>query len=103
MQRLRHFLSARFSPEGEMGLHFTVGLALILLAAFLFGEIAEDVVDGDTITVVDAELAQWFHQRGHPVFTRLMFFITHWNGIVGASIMGVLLAAWFWYRRRITG
>lgn len=98
MQRLRRFLNARLSPEGEMGLHFTVGLALILAAAFLFGEIAEDVVDGATITVVDAELAQWFHQRAHPSFTQLMFFITHWNGIVGSSIMGVLLAAWFWYR-----
>ena len=65
----------------------------------MFGEIAEDVVDGDTITVIDVQLAQWFHERAHPVFTRLMFFITHWNGIAGASVMGVLLAAWFWRRR----
>ena len=98
MQRLRSFLSARFSPEGEMGLHLTVGLALILLAGFLFGEIAEDVVDGDTITVIDAQLAHWFHARAHPVFTRVMLFITHWNGIAGSCVMGVLLAAWFWRR-----
>jgi membrane-associated phospholipid phosphatase len=95
MQRLRSFLAARFSPEGEMGLHLTVGLALILLAGFLFGEIAEDVVDGDTITVIDVQLAQWFHARTHPVFTEVMFFVTHWNGIAGASVMGALLAAWF--------
>lgn len=98
MQRLRRFLAARFSPEGEMGLHLTAGLALILLAAFVFGNIAEDVVDGDTITVIDVHLAQWFHQRAHPGFTGFMFFITHWNGIVGASIMGALLALWFWRR-----
>ena len=98
MRRLRTFIAARFSPEGEMGLHLTLGLALILLAAFVFGEIAEDVVEGDTITVIDVHLAQWFHQRAHPGFTQLMFFVTHWNGIVGASIMGTLLAAWFWRR-----
>jgi membrane-associated phospholipid phosphatase len=97
-QRLRGFLAARFSPEGEMGLHLTIGVCLILLAAFVFGEIAEDVVEGDTITVLDAQLAQWFHQRARPGFTEAMFFVTHWNGIVGASIMGALLALWFWRR-----
>lgn len=97
-RRLRAFVSARFSPEGEMGLHLTIGLALILLAAFVFGEIAEDVVEGDTITVIDVQLANWFHAQAHPVFTQAMFFITHWNGIVGASIMGTLLTLWFWRR-----
>lgn len=97
-QRLRAFLAARFSPEGEMGLHLTIGICLILFAGFVFGELAEDVVEGDTITVIDAHLAQWFHLRTHPVFTQVMFFITHWNGIVGSSIMGALLALWFWRR-----
>jgi undecaprenyl-diphosphatase len=98
LHRLRRFLSARFSPEGEMGLHLTVGVCLILFAAFVFGEIAEDVVDGDTITLIDARLAHWFHAQAHPVFTQVMFFVTHWNGIVGACVMGALMALWFWRR-----
>jgi membrane-associated phospholipid phosphatase len=97
--RLRRFLAARLSPEGELGLHLTVGLALILCAAWLFGEIAEDVVEGDTITLVDAQLAHWFHARATPGFTRAMLFVTHWNGITGSSIMAALLALWFWRRR----
>lgn len=101
LKRLHRFLAARFSPEGEMGLYFTVGIALILGAALIFGEIAEDVVEGDTITLVDVQLAQWFrrHAMGGSGFTELMLFITHWNGILGSSIMGALLALWFWYRR----
>jgi undecaprenyl-diphosphatase len=97
--RLRRFLAARLSPEGEMGLHLTLGLALLLCAGWLFGEIAEDVVEGDTITVIDVHLAHWFHAHASPGFTRAMLFVTHWNGIVGASIMGALLALWFWRRR----
>ncbi|CAH0305428.1 hypothetical protein SRABI118_04561 [Massilia sp. Bi118] len=97
--RLHKFLAARISPEGEMGLHFTVGVALILLAALAFGEIAEDVVEGDKITLIDVQLAHWFRERATAGFTELMLFITHWNGIVGSSVMGVLLAAWFWYRK----
>jgi len=101
LKKLHRFLAARFSPEGEMGLHFTIGIALILCAALAFGEIAEDVVEGDTITLVDVQLAQWFRQRAiqGSGFTDAMLFVTHWNGIVGSSIMGVLLALWFWYRK----
>ena len=97
--RLRRFLAARLSPEGEMGLHLTAGVALILLAAWVFGAIAEDVVTGDTITLVDVRLAHWFHARATPGFTRAMLFVTHWNGIAGSSVMSALLALWFLRRR----
>ena len=101
LKTLHRFLAARFSPEGEMGLHFTIGIALILCAALAFGEIAEDVVQGDTITLVDVQLAHWFRQRAinGSGFTDAMLLITHWNGILGSSVMGVLLALWFWYRK----
>jgi membrane-associated phospholipid phosphatase len=97
--RLHRFLAARFSPEGEMGLHVTIGLALILGAAWVFSEIAEDVVEGDTITLIDVQLAHWFRARASAGFTDFMLFITHWNGIVGSGLMAALLAAWFWYRK----
>jgi undecaprenyl-diphosphatase len=99
LKNFHRFLAARFSPEGEMGLHFTIGVALILCAAMVFGELAEDVVEGDTITLIDVQLAHWFRAHATAGFTGLMLFITHWNGIAGSSVMGVLLAAWFWYRR----
>lgn len=59
------------------------------------------MVEGDTITLLDVQLAHWFRQRAShgSGFTDAMLLITHWNGIVGASIMGVLLALWFWYRK----
>jgi undecaprenyl-diphosphatase len=97
--RLRSFLAARLSPEGELGLHLTVGLALLLAAAWIFGAIAEDVVTGDTITLVDVRLAHWFHARATPGFTRAMLFVTHWHGIPGECVMGALLALWFRRRR----
>ena len=100
LQRSVHrFLAARFSPKEEMGLHFTIGIALILLAALAFGEVAEDVVRGDSITLVDVRLAHWFRAHATPGFTEVMLFITHWNGILGSSIMGALLALFFWRRK----
>lgn len=97
--RLHRFLAARFSPEGEMGLHVTIGVALILCAALAFGEIAEDVVQGDTITLIDVQLAHWFRERATAGLTDVMLFITHCNGIAGSCVMGALLAIWFGYRK----
>jgi len=99
LSKSRRFVAARLSPEGQFGLHLTVGLVLILLAGITFGEIAEDVVEGDTITLVDVQLAHWFRARAEVPFTQAMLFITHWNGITGTSVMTALLAAWFAYRK----
>jgi undecaprenyl-diphosphatase len=96
---VHRFIARRFSPKEEMGLHLTIGVILILCAAFAFGEIAEDVVEGDTITLVDVRLAHWFRAHATAGFTDAMLFITHWNGILGSCIMGLLLATWFWYRK----
>jgi undecaprenyl-diphosphatase len=94
------FLAARLSPEGAFGLQLTLGVALILLAAFGFGVVADDVVRNAAITRLDVQLAEWFHARATPGFTRAMLFVTHWNGLAGSSVMAALLALWF-YRRRL--
>ncbi len=97
--RVRSFIAARLSPEEATGLHLTVGVALMLVAAWLFGGIAEDVVTGDEITLLDVRLANWLHAHASAGLTACMLFVTHWHGMVGAAVMGLLLAAWF-YRRQ---
>ncbi len=98
--RVQRFVAARLSPEGETGLHLSVGVVLMLAAAWLFGGIAEDVVTGDKITLLDVALSQWFHQNATSGMTRFMLFITHWHGMAGASVMALLLAAYFHFRKQ---
>lgn len=97
--RLRRFVAARLSPEGQTGLHLTVGVMLMVGAAWLFGDIAEDVVNNEAITVLDLRLAHWFHANATAAMTGFMLFVTHWHGMVGAALMAAGLAAYF-YRRR---
>jgi len=96
---IQAFLAARFSPEGAFGLQLTLGVALIVLAAFGFGVVAEDVVRNAAITRLDVQLAEWFHARATPGFTQAMLFVTHCNGLAGSSVMAALLALWFARRR----
>jgi undecaprenyl-diphosphatase len=101
--RLYRLVAARFAPDGAFGLHLTVGLALLCLAAWTFGEIASDVVAHAKITVVDLRLANWFHLHTGSAWTPLMLFITHWHAPLGILIMSLMLGghfrarrAWYW-------
>lgn len=97
--RLQRFVAARLSPEGQTGLHLTVGVALMLAAAWLFGGIAEDVVNNESITLLDVRIAQWFHANASTSMTHFMLFISNWHGMIGAPIMALLLAAYFHVKR----
>ncbi len=97
--RLRTFLVARLSPEDAFGLHLSAGVAVLLLAAWLFGSIAADVVAHAEITVLDTWLAAWFHQYARSGWTPVMLFITHLHNTAGVLVMAGLLAVYL-YRQQ---
>jgi membrane-associated phospholipid phosphatase len=99
--RLQRFAAARLSPEGEFGLHLTVGMLLLVLAAWAFGAVAEEVVEGAAITVFDVELANWLHAhaRNGGALTQAMLFVTHWHSTGGVLAMVTLLGWWLYTRR----
>lgn len=99
LSRLQRFVAARLSPEGATGLHLTLGLALMLAAAWLFGSIAEEVFNGGKITLLDAALAQRLHRHASAGMTTFMLFVTHWHGVLSTCVMALLLAAYFHVRR----
>lgn len=96
------FLHARLSPRGYLGLNLTLGALVLIGASWLFGGIAEDVLTGDPLTVIDVRVAEWFHARATPVLTQSMLVITHLHGPIAISILmalAVLYLAWKrdWY------
>lgn len=97
------WLASRFSPEGHLGLHLTIGALALIAMAWLFGSIAEDVVMGDPIVLLDQNVAEWFHQHGTPGYFRAMFVITFFGSavwIITATSLGAALLIWKrgWYR-----
>ncbi|MDB5763040.1 MAG: hypothetical protein JWQ21_2035 [Herminiimonas sp.] len=97
------FVRARFSPEGHLGLHLTIGALLLIAASWIFGGIAEDVVGAEEITVIDVQIAQWFHNHATPALTQFMFIVTNLHGTLAISVYSVMLAIflirkkdWYW-------
>lgn len=93
------FVSARFSPEGTFGLHLTVCLLVLVLTGWAFGAIAEDVFTGDTLTLLDARLANWLHAQARPGFTRMMLGFTHLHGTTGIVVLSVFFGCYLAYCR----
>jgi undecaprenyl-diphosphatase len=60
------------SPEAALGWRLGIGALLLVAAAWVFGAIAEDVVTGDRLTLLDAALAEWLHAHASPPLTRAM-------------------------------
>lgn len=93
------FVQARLSPQSFMGLSLTLGALVLIGASWLFGGIAEDVLTGDPLTVVDGQVANWFHAHATPVLTPLMLMITNVHGIAGISSFILVVAIFLTWKR----
>jgi undecaprenyl-diphosphatase len=97
------WVAARFSPEGHLGLHLTIGFLTLVLMAWIFGNIAEDVVTQDQIVLFDQQLVDWFNQHGTPAFFQIMTVISwlgagEWQTAVTVVAGAILLWRRAWYR-----
>lgn len=93
------FLQARLSPAEFLGLDLTIGAIILIGAVWIFGGIAEDVVSGDPLTVVDAEIALWLHLHATPTLTDAMKSITllaSWPVVTGICLF---MATYFVWKR----
>jgi membrane protein DedA with SNARE-associated domain/membrane-associated phospholipid phosphatase len=97
------FLLARLSPRGFLGLHLTSGILILIGASWLFGGIAQDVVAGDQLTIIDKNLALWFHRSQTSGLTTMMQIVsslasTRW--VTGLALAIGLFLCWkqYWYR-----
>jgi len=93
------FLFDRLSPRGYLGLHLTVGVLLLIGASWLFGGIAQDVVAGDPLTVIDKNVADWFHERRTPGLTTTMQFVSGLASAAWVTGVATIAALVLWWKR----
>jgi membrane-associated phospholipid phosphatase len=82
-----------------LGVELVAGLALLTVCAWVFGAIAEDVVEGDTH--VDTRFADWLHERATRGWTEFFEAVT-WLGNVPVLFSVAFLAALVLARMRRT-
>jgi undecaprenyl-diphosphatase len=80
------------SARTALGWRLGVGAALLVGAAWVFGAIAEDVVTGDRLIVLDARLAVWLHAHATPPLTRAMLVWTDLHSTIAVGVYTTLIA-----------
>jgi undecaprenyl-diphosphatase len=98
------------SPQLRFGVQLALGTVVLLIAVWIFGVIAEDVVTGDPLTLVDRMVANWLHTLATPILTRAMLVIAElagaWVITILAATMGLALAwrrQWHWLLALVLG
>lgn len=96
------FLRARFSVEGVFGLHLTMGAVAFIGSAWLFGGVAEDLITGDPLTIVDVFISEWFRTHATPSSTARMELVSSLSStavVLGSCIAAASVLLWrrWWY------
>lgn len=93
------FLKNRLTPGGYLGLHLTVGSLVIILATWWFGGIAEDLIENDSLILIDEQLSQWLHLSATPGLTSAAMWITELGSSKFLTPASVAVGAWFGWRK----
>jgi membrane-associated phospholipid phosphatase len=88
------------SPYARFWLELVGGALALLAAAWLFGILAEDVVTGDRLTLVDEVLVKWLYAHATPAVTRAMLVVTGLGGSVVVASLTLVTAALLMSMRR---
>jgi membrane-associated phospholipid phosphatase len=97
--RWLRFFAARLDRDSYLGLHLTIGLAVIALGVWVFGSLLEEVLDNDTLVRWDLTAANWVHSTITPVGTRAFVAITNVGSPVVMSLIAVVGAVTMFVKR----
>lgn len=94
------FLGRRLAPASYLWLHLALGILLLTVAGNLFAEIAEEVVQRDTLFQFDQTLATALHQNTKPIAVTTFIGITHMGNVSVLAALSIGVGVILLFRRR---
>jgi undecaprenyl-diphosphatase len=98
-ERQLHFLQARLSPEGYLGLHLTIGMLLIIAAAWCFLAIGENFAQPGALAATDRQAAEAVREVATPQLTRVVHVVTLLGSVGCVALLSCSAAVVFLVRR----
>jgi undecaprenyl-diphosphatase len=83
-----------------LGLHLVIGLAVFVAMTLILGEIAEDIRNGEPLTLVDAQINSWLHVHRSTQLTTLFLVITSLGSTIPVICIAVVAGLYFLWRRQ---
>lgn len=98
--RLQQFVMEHLRfPKGQAAA-ILAGFSIAVLAGWLFGAMAEDVVMRDSLTLYDVGIGKWFLSHATEDSNDFFFAITQLGGTWSIAAGSLLLGGWLIWRKR---
>jgi len=94
------WLRRRLTPGQYLGLHLTLGLLAAAGCLWLFGGIAEDIVNSDPLVSFDLAVASTLHDLATPALTTFFVFVTALGSLETIALVSLVGAVGFGVRRQ---
>jgi undecaprenyl-diphosphatase len=89
------------TPRRVFLLRLALGAFVLIAAAWLFGAIAEDVVNKDApLGTIDLDVATWLHAHMTPACTSFMFFVSDLGAPLTVMAMASVTAIFLLWKRQ---
>jgi len=87
-------------PKRFLSLHLVAGLLVFTTMTLTLGEISEDVINREPLTVADAQLSTWLHIHAMPYLTSAMRLSTSFGSTLIVSCIAAGFAFYLLWQRR---
>ena len=94
------WLRRRLTPGEYLGLHLTLGLLAAVGCLWLFGSVAEDLLNNDPLVRFDEVVATTLHNLATPALTTFFVVITALGSLETIALLGLLVAIIYGLRQR---
>lgn len=88
------------ASERHLGWYVLVGLAVFTLMTLILGLLADEVIKGEPLTGVDAQLSNWLYANRSPFLTKLFWGVTSLGSTLVASVIAIVVGLYLLSRRQ---
>ncbi len=80
-------------------MHLVAGTLVFAGMTLILGEISEDVINHEPLTIADAQLSTWLHAHASPALTTFLWIVTSLHSTLAVSCLAVILGLYLLWRR----
>lgn len=86
--------------QSNLGLHLVIGLLVFAAMTLILGEIAEDIMNGEPLTIADAQISTWLHTHRYPQLTTALWIVTSLGSTLPASCIAAVVGLYLLWNRQ---
>jgi undecaprenyl-diphosphatase len=92
--------SLRKSSKPYFGWQLVLGLAVFAVMTLILGEIAEDIKNGEPLTLIDAQINKWLYAHRSPQLTTFFLVITSLGSTIPVICIAVVAGLYSLWKRQ---